>query len=68
MVVSGFPPKKYYTRTCTGEQRHRWADRKSETGGGGEGKNIGEQTERKKETLGGRGDKRLQNNIGVSRA
>jgi len=36
MVVSGFPPKSYYMRTCNGGQRHWWADRKREMGEGGE--------------------------------
>jgi len=33
MVVSGFPPKSYYTSTCTGGLRHQWADREKERNG-----------------------------------
>jgi len=42
MVVSGFPPKSYYTRTCAGGQRHWWAERKRERQGEGDGKGDGE--------------------------
>jgi len=40
-VVSGFPPKSYYTRTCGGGQRLLWAEKERERDrkrdGGGEG-------------------------------
>jgi len=47
MVVSGFLPKRYYTRTCAGGQRHLWAERKRERRGRGRwggrrGKETGE--------------------------
>jgi len=69
MVMSSFPPKNYYTRTCTGgltEREERWGGgecRHCRDTGGQTKRETGEEREAFHRLI----KRLLQNNIGVSR-